>query len=342
MRSRRDSDDTHGDFAGTGDAPRIEPRQIAFGAVTAFVVGAVVIVSIGRLAGFTKLTRTFDEAEPQWLLLSVVGQLFVFAGYAGAFRTAVAFEDGPEVPSRHSLRVVMASFAMTQLVAAGGAAGLAFTYWALRTLGFETRAALVRLIALNTAVYLVFAGIGWTGAVLGLFGADVPLGAVIPWMAVVPLLLVAAAWFTADVRVGRWSDSDGGRMSRSLSIGVSAAAWVRRALRVQSGRVVLAWALLYWVGDLLSLGGALLAYGFTPSVAGLTVAYTTGYLAQIVPIPFVATGGVDAATIFTLTMVGVPVGVALLAVVTHRVFAFWLPIGPGLWSAFSIVRRSRR
>ncbi len=96
----------------------------------------------------------------------------------------------------------MASFAMTQLVAAGGAAGLVFTYWALRTLGLETRAALVRLIPLNTAVYLASAGIGWTGAVLGLVGANVPLGVVIPWMAAVPQLLLAAAWFTADVRVG--------------------------------------------------------------------------------------------------------------------------------------------
>ncbi len=97
-------------------------------------------------------------------------------------------------------------------------------------------------------------------------------------------------------------------MSRSLSIGVSAAAWVRRALRERSGRVVLAWALLYWVGDLLSIGGALFAYGFTSIMAGLTVAYTTGYVARIVPIPFGATGGVDVATIFTLTMVGVPAG----------------------------------
>jgi uncharacterized membrane protein YbhN (UPF0104 family) len=61
-------------------------------------------------------------------------------------------------------------------------------------------------------------------------------------------------------------------------------------------------------------------------------------LAQALPIPFVATGGVDAATTFTLTAVGVPVEVALLGVVAHRVFAFWLPIGPGLWSAARFVQ----
>ena len=46
----------------------------------------------------------------------------------------------------------------------------------------------------------------------------------------------------------------------------------------------------------------------------------------------------DAATTFTLTAVGVPIEVALLGVVAHRVFAFWLPVIPGLWSATVLVR----
>jgi uncharacterized membrane protein YbhN (UPF0104 family) len=38
----------------------------------------------------------------------------------------------------------------------------------------------------------------------------------------------------------------------------------------------------------------------------------------------------DAATTFALTAVGVPLEVALVAVVAHRVFAFWIPLVPGL------------
>ena len=40
--------------------------------------------------------------------------------------------------------------------------------------------------------------------------------------------------------------------------------------------------------------------------------------------------GVGAATTFALTAVGVPLEVALLAVIAHRVFAFWIPVIPGL------------
>ena len=66
------------------------------------------------------------------------------------------FEGGPHIATGLSLRVVLASFALSQLFAAGGVAGLAVTYWALRRVGMDRRDAAVRLIGLSTAVYLVF------------------------------------------------------------------------------------------------------------------------------------------------------------------------------------------
>ena len=113
---------------------------------------------------------------------------------------------------------------------------------------------------------------------------------------------------------------------------------VRDCTHTSDGRRLLAWSLLYWVGDLVSLWAALQAFGVTVSVAAIVSAYACGYLAQSVPIPLIATGGVDAATTFTLAAVGVPIEVALLGVVAHRVFAFWLPVIPGLWSATVLVR----
>jgi len=40
--------------------------------------------------------------------------------------------------------------------------------------------------------------------------------------------------------------------------------------------------------------------------------------------------------------VSVPVEVALLGVVAHRVFALWLPIGPGLLFAAQFARAGQR
>jgi uncharacterized membrane protein YbhN (UPF0104 family) len=124
---------------------------------------------------------------------------------------------------------------------------------------------------------------------------------------------------------------------RALAVGVAAAWWVRRVI-AQRDRAILAPAACYWFGDMASLWGALHAYGTAP-FAALPVAYSTGYLAQSVPIPFIATGGADAATTFALSAVGVPLDVALVSVMAHRVFAFWLPIVPGIGLAWRMIRR---
>ena len=90
------------------------------------------------------------------------------------------------------------------------------------------------------------------------------------------------------------------------------------------------WAVLYWAADILSLWGGLRAVGVDIGLPALVLAYATGYVAGAIPLPFIATGGVDAATTFALAATGVPLGQALLGVVAHRVFAFWLPLLPGL------------
>ena len=46
-------------------------------------------------------------------------------------------------------------------------------------------------------------------------------------------------------------------------------------------------------------------------------------------------------TAFLLTVVGLPLEVALLAVVAHRVFAFWIPVVPGVVLAMTLPRHLR-
>jgi uncharacterized membrane protein YbhN (UPF0104 family) len=311
------------------DHPHLRLMHVLIGSVAALAVGAVLIATIGRVAGFARLTDTLRDGDTKWLAVCVLGQLVVFAGYAGAFQTATAFEHGPHVPLALAGRVSLAGFAFTQLIAAGGAAGLGFMYWVLRQLGLSKRDSAVRLVGLNTAVYLVFGVIGFSAAVLALVLSDAPLGLTLPWIAGVPIVLAAAVWFTQPPHVARRAAADGGVFRRAFGVGVAAAWWVRRIVRAREGRPMLASTTCYWVGDMASLWAALHAFGHV-SIVALPVAYTTGYLAQSVPIPLIATGGMDAATTYALHAVGVPLEVALVSVVAHRIFAFWLPIIPGL------------
>jgi uncharacterized membrane protein YbhN (UPF0104 family) len=321
--------------------PQIDWRRVALGGLLALLVGAGVVLLIGRAAGFARLSETLRAGQLGWLAICAIGQVVVFAGYAGAYRRAAAFEDGPSISTGLTLRVTMASFGLTQLVAAGGAAAMAVTYWAFRRLGFQRREAAVRMVGLNTLVYLVFGLIGWTAALLALLAREAPLAMTLTWLIVIPLVLLAARWFTEAGRVERWARPGGNVLRQGLAIGVGAAWWVRRALCAADGRTMLPWAVCYWVGDAASLWAGVHAFGGDPPFAALLLAYATGYVANSLPVPFIATGAMDAATTFALTAVGVPLDAALLGVVAHRVFAFWLPLVPGLVCAALLPRTGK-
>jgi uncharacterized membrane protein YbhN (UPF0104 family) len=323
-----------------GERPRLDARHVVLGSLVPLIVAIFVVTVIGRVAGFARLTDTLRAGNTRWLMVCAVGQLMVFVGWAGAFRAAVEFERGHRVSAALSIRIALAGFACTQLIAAGGVAGLGFVYWVLRQLGLARRDAAVRLIGLNTAVYLVLGLGGLIAALVAFVMGDAPLGMTVPWIVGIPLVLTAARWFTQRQRVERWATLRGSLARRGLALGVAAAWWVRRVLGSREGHPVLAWSVCYWVGDIASLWGALNAFG-TVSIVALPIAYTTGYLAQSVPIPFVATGGADAATTLALHTVGVPLDVALVSVMAHRVFAFWVPIVPGLVIAAKFVQSGK-
>jgi uncharacterized membrane protein YbhN (UPF0104 family) len=310
--------------------------HVVAGLLATLAVAVLVVVTVGRVAGFTKVTDTVRAGDTQWLAVCVAGQIMLFGAYAAAFRSAVAFEHGPVVPRGTSVQLALAGFAATQVVAAGGVAGLGFNYWAIRRFGIERRDALVRLIGLNTAVYLVLGAIGFVSAAIALATGEAPIAMCVPWLAVVPVVVAVAAWFTDPRRVDRLRAPSGGRLRRGLAVGVSAAAWVRRALRAREYRLFVPTG-IYWLGDIVSLWGALHAFGGAPLIA-LPLAYATGYLAQSLPLPFIATGGTDVATTWALHAVGMPLEHALVGVLAHRLFAFWLPVGPGIAFATKLLR----
>jgi hypothetical protein len=320
---------------------QLRPRHFGIGIGAALVVGVALVTGIGRVAGFSDVRRAIAGAHFGWLAVCVVGQFIVFAGYAGALRHAIASEHGPRIPSGVSVQLVFASFAATQLFAFGGAGGLAVVYWALRRVGLTRDAAAVRLIGLHTAVYLVFGTIGWCAAGWALATDAAPAAMTVPWLIGFPALLGAAKWFTAPKRVERWTAPAVGAARRGLATGVDAAWWVRRSLGSSEGRPLFVWAALYWFGDITSLWFALQAFGAETRLTALVVAYTSGYLVQSLPIPLIATGGVDAAMTFLLHATGMPLELALVGVVAHRVFAFWLPVIPGTMLALTLPRIGR-
>jgi hypothetical protein len=116
-------------------------------------------------------------------------------------------------------------------------------------------------------------------------------------------------------------------------------AGVRDARRLaRSGNAGLLGAIMWWAFDIAVLWACFEAFGNSPAIAVIVVAYFVGTLANTLPLPG-GIGGVEGGIIGTLVAFGVDPSLALIAVLAYRGFAFWLPIVPGV-VAFVTLRRT--
>ena len=317
-------------------------RAVA-GIVVAFLVAVGVGALIARAAGFARVRDAIAEADSTWFTVCLLAEVAAFSAYAIVVRESLRWRGGPEAGLRVSLHVTFASLGATRVVAAAGAGGLAVTYWCFRRAGFATREALVRVLGLNTLVYLVFGAGAWVAALLVALGVSggATLALTLPWLVVVPLCVLAARVVTEPARLSRLAPVDGSLVRRAFGYAVAGAGWVREVAPTPSGSRALAAAAVYWAGDLVCLWAALRSVGVELPLAELVLAYATGYVAMVLPLPLAGVGGVDAAMTFALTAFGVHLAPALVGVAVYRLFGFWVPTLPALGALATLPRVGR-
>jgi len=323
-------------------APRIPAgRRVALGIVAALLVGVGVVVLIARAAGFVRVRDVIDEADPTWFVVCFFAEVAAFSAYAVVVREALRWRGGPKPGFGLSAHVTLASLGATRIVAASGAGGLAVAYWCFRRASLSTGEALVRVLGLNTLVFFVFGVGAWVAALLATLLGAAPLGLTLPWLVVVPACMVAARFVTEPGRVERLSRPVGSILRRGFAYAIAGTAWVRVVLPHAGGRRAVAAAAVYWAGDIVCLWAALRSVDVSLSPSELVLAYATGYVAMILPLPFGGLGSVDAAMTYALTVVGVPLAPALVAVAVYRLFGFWVPTIPAL-AALALLPRAGR
>jgi uncharacterized membrane protein YbhN (UPF0104 family) len=315
-------------------------RRLTISIVLGLLLAAGVLLMIGKASGFAKLTNRLAEANAGWLILALLAEGLSIAGYVAAFRGMVALGRRIRLGMGVTLHVVLASLGATRLVAAAGAGGLAVNYWALRRLGFPARDSVVQVLVLNTVLYTVFGLAGAASAAALLATSSAPAGVTIPWIAVVGSCAVAAAWVTRPGRAERLAADPGPRaqgskavniLRRGVASAVAAVVATRAVLRdPRAHGGLLGGAVAYWVGDIACLWLSLRAFGVDVGVATVVLAYTTGYVANVLPLPTGGVGGVDAAMTFALNALGVPLEDALAGVIAYRFIGFWLPTIPAV------------
>jgi uncharacterized membrane protein YbhN (UPF0104 family) len=292
------------------------------------VIGVALLV--GKAAGYDEILDALRAADPRWLPACFAGEIVSYCGYVVGFRAVAEAERGPTLGLRLSTEIVFLSLGATRLLAVGGAGGLALDYWALHRTGMSRHDAFLRVLALNTLLYGVFGLLAWSAALVLLVRDDAPIALIAPWLVVVPACVAAGIWVSGPGRAARLARRDGGRVRALFADAVGGVVLVRSLLFDRPGRLGALGATGYWTGDMFCLWAALQAFHVETTVAAVVLAYATGYVATLVPLPTGGVGSVEAAMTFALVAVGVSLSPALLGVVTYRLFSYWLPTIPAL------------
>ncbi len=343
------------DFDEDEDTPGFEigRRQLVIGVAAVIVIATVLYIGLPLVPGIEKSFGRIKTGQPLWLAASFGFAFLSFVGYVLMFRGVYRTAGNDRIDLAASYQITMAGLAATRLFAAGGAGGLVLTAWALRQSGMDRRRVAdqtVTFLVLMYAPYMLAIVIGGLGMRFGLFPGTTAWGiTVLPALLALAVICIAlaATLVPADLerRIAHWGEGGGRRArvaARLANLPASASAGVRGAFgHLRRGDPATLGALLYWGAQVAALWAAFRAFGATPPVAVVTVGFFVGMLGNLLPLPG-GIGGVDGGMIAALAALGQGGGIAVAAVLTYRVFAFWLPTIPGFIAYFQLLGTVRR
>ena len=302
-------------------------------AVAIAILVAALYGGLPQIAGLDETWGRLSGGDPWWLAVALAMEVASYGGYVLLFR-GVLVHPGSRIGWRESYQITMAGVAATRLLAAGGAGGIALTGWALDRSGMRRTEVLKRLTTFYVAlygVYMLALVLGGVGLRSGVLSGPAPFGlTVIP--AVFGAFVIAAA-LALTLLPRDLERRVRPRSARIVRYAASAAAAIGSGVRGAIGLLrarnpALLGALAWWGFDIGVLWACLHAFGEPPAPAVLVMAYFTGMLANLLPLPG-GIGGVEGGMIGALIAFGVPGGLAVVAVLSYRAFAFWLPTIPG-------------
>jgi len=311
---------------------RISTRQVIVLVVASAVMVAGLVVIAPALADLPDVWGKLADGHLGWLAFALVLEALSFVGHAILFRAVSVEGGGTRIGLRASTEITLAGHAATRLFASAGAGGIALTAWALKKSGMEARDVAARMTTFMVLLYSVYMGSLLFGG-LGLYTGIIPGGGSFA-MTIVPALFGGAVIaLVASAQLVKPGESKLRRWLSPVGEGVRDA---RRLLK--RGNLGMVGALMWWAFDIACLWACFEAFGDSPAVGVLVVAYFVGMLANTLPLPG-GVGGVDGGMIGAFVAFGVDPASAIIAVLAYRFFAFWLPIAPGAVS-FATLRKT--
>ena len=302
---------------------RLTRRRALIAGAFVLVALSVLYVVIPRIAGLDDTWRRLATGDPWWLAVAFALELCSFAGYVVLFRLVFGNEEVAGIGWRLSAQITLAGVAASRVLAAGGAGGIVLTVWALGRAGLPRRRVATRMAAflvLLYAVYMAALVLGGVGLWSGLLNGPAPIG----------LTLVPALFAVGVVAVVL--------LSKRVPV---AGEGVREALAlVRTRDVALLGAVAWWAFDVGALWASLAAFGDAPAGGVVVMAYFTGTIANLLPLPG-GVGAVEGGVIGALVGFGTPAGLAIAGVLAYRAFSLWLPTFAGVVAYLQLTRVGR-
>jgi len=335
-------------------------RLITYAVIVAVILAALYFV-VPKLTGLEDSLRKIEDADPVWIAVALGINLLSFAAYIALFRGILGGRaESPRlrerVDWRTSYQITLAGLAATRLFSAGGAGGIALTYWALRRAGMGTRQTAARMVAFLVLLYTVYlAALVVTGIFLriGLFPGPSPVGmtivpAAIAGVALLVLFLVSLIPADLERIVARWAQGHRrvGLARRIASVPATIATGTRTALSIlrhpSSGLLAIVGAVGFWAANIAVLWACFHAFGESVPKAVLVQGFFVGMTANLLPFFPGGVGSVDAGMIAAFLAFGEPSSTVFVSVLAYRVIAFWLPIPPGILAYIQLRRTVAR
>lgn len=285
-----------------------------------------------------------------WIAAGVVLEALSFAAYGLYTRGLLPVEGRPSF--HRLLRIDVIGSGLTHVLPGGGATASGLRFRMLRDAGVSGTDAALGSVVQGLGSTIVVSGLLVLGVlvVLPTRGGNIlyVIGAAV---GVVFLAFVVIVWVTLvrahdlSVRLVRLVAGHFGHADAAEVVVDRVAArlnelWANPRLLIQIG----VWAAANWLFDAASLWVFIIAFGHRVDLGEILLAFGLANTLAALPITPGGVGIVEGVLVPTLVGFGTPQSVALLGVLTWRVFNYWAPIpaGAAAWLSLRISRSSRQ
>jgi len=293
------------------------------------LIAVVDYVVLPRMAGTEQSLRLLRHVDPWWVAAGIAFEAISLVSYSLSTRSVLRSR-----PAGFGwiVRSDLTGYGIGHIVPGGGATTTALRYRLLVSGGATPTDVAAAIAVQGVGCAVALAAILWVALIPNLLFSGPTAPYLIIWL--IGAVLAACGVVATQKRSGM---AAGAATVLNFALRRLPRRWRPRAREIarqlrdllsdrEVRRSFLTWATLNWLLDAAALWFFLIAFGHLMNPASLLLAYSIASLLAVLPITPGGLGIIEGVLIPGLIGLGVPGGIAVLAVVSWRLFQFWIPV----------------